>query len=46
MTRKKRYSFQVPEKLHEMLRELTPENHTMISTLWDAVNLLKEKREK
>ena len=44
MPRKKRYPVQLPENLYQTVEELTPEGHTLISTLWDAVNLLKEKR--
>ena len=44
MSRKKRIGMYLPEELHELIKELTPKGHTQVSTIWDAVNLLKEKR--
>ena len=45
MANPKRHSFYIPEKLHELIRELTPEHHTLISTVWDALEFYKEHKE-
>jgi len=41
---KKRIGMYLPNELYDLIKTLTPPGHTIVSTVWDAINLLKEER--